>query len=61
MMQVVLCDTWAADYLEHARVWLGFLAMLKEVRKSNGGRLKMTVWQEMLNKSSGDLCGLCRE
>lgn len=30
-MQVMLCDTWVANYLEHAGVWLGFLAMLKEV------------------------------
>lgn len=59
IMQVMLCDTCVTNYLEHAGVWLGFLARLKEVRKSDGGRHKVSVRQEMLNKGSGGLCGLC--
>lgn len=54
-MQVILCDTWIANYLEHAGVWLGFLAMLKEVRKSDGGCHKISVQEEMLNTGCGDL------
>lgn len=59
IVQVILCDIWVTNYLEHVGVWLGFLAMLKEARKSDGGRHKISVQQEMLNKGCGDLCGLC--
>lgn len=58
-MQVILCGTWIANYLEHAGVWLGFLAMLKEVSKSDGGCHKISVQQEMLNTGCGDFYGLC--
>lgn len=62
-MQVILCHTRVTNYLEYAGVWLVFWPCQKEVRKSDGGRHKVGVQQEVVNKGCGGLCGLslCRE